>query len=87
MRVYPLRNTADSLMGFSLDIKSAHKLVVIRESDRGLLGFTLDGVIYFYKVAPFGATFRCIPLDKAGKLHIAMHPLSAVVVARWIFIR
>ena len=30
------------LVGFSLDIKSAHKLVVIRESDRGLLGFTLD---------------------------------------------
>ena len=30
---------------------------------------------------------QCIPLDKAGKLHIAMHPLSAVVVARWIFIR
>ena len=42
-------------MGFSLDIKSAHKLVVIRPSDRGLLDFTLDGDIYFYKVAPFGA--------------------------------
>jgi hypothetical protein len=66
MRVYPLRNTADSLMGFSLDIKSAHKLVVIRESDRGLLGFTLDGVIYFYKVAPFGATFSAFHWTRLG---------------------
>eukprot|EP00435_Cladocopium_sp_Y103_P038655 s2653_g10.t1 len=49
-RVYPLRNTDEPMMGFSLDVKSAHKLVVIRESDRGLLGFTLDGAIYFYKV-------------------------------------
>jgi hypothetical protein len=49
MRVYPLRNTTDSMVGFSLDIKSAHKLVVIRESDRGLLGFTLDNAIYFTK--------------------------------------
>jgi hypothetical protein len=66
MRVYPLRNTADSLMGFSLDIKSAHKLVVIRESDRGLLGFTLDGAIYFYKVAPFGATFSAYHWTRLG---------------------
>ena len=50
MRVYPLRNSNEPMVGFSLDIKSAHKLVVIRESDRGLLGFTLDGAIYFYKV-------------------------------------
>ena len=66
MRVYPLRNTTDSLMGFSLDIKSAHKLVVIRESDRGLLGFTLDETIYFYKVAPFGATFTAFHWTRLG---------------------
>ena len=87
MRVYPLRNTTDSLMGFSLDIKSAHKLVVIRESDRGLLGFTLDETIYFYKVAPIWCHIHCISLDKIGKLYIAVHPLSAVVVACWVFIR
>ena len=49
MRVYPLRNTTDSMVGFSLDIKSAHKLVVIRESDRGLLGFTLDNAINCFR--------------------------------------
>ena len=66
MRVYPLRNTTDSLVGFSLDIKSAHKLVVIQESDRGLLGFTLDNAIYFYKVAPFGATFSAFHWTRLG---------------------
>ena len=49
MRVYPLRNSSDSMVAFSLDIKSAHKLVVIRESDRGLLGFTLDNKIHSTK--------------------------------------
>jgi hypothetical protein len=44
MRMFPLRNTTETL-------------VVIRESDQGLLGFTLDNELYFYKVAPFGATF------------------------------
>ena len=57
----------DSLVGFSLDIKSAHKLVVIQESDRGLLGFTLDNAIYFYKVAPpFGATFSAFHWTRLG---------------------
>ena len=66
MRVYPLRNSNEPMVGFSLDIKSAHKLVVIRESDRGLLGFTLDGAIYFYKVAPFGATFSAYHWTRVG---------------------
>ena len=66
MRVYPLRNTTDSMVGFSLDIKSAHKLVVIQESDRGLLGFTLDNAIYFYKVVPFGATFSAFHWTRLG---------------------
>ena len=66
MRVYPLRNSSDSMVAFSLDIKSAHKLVVIRESDRGLLGFTLDNKIHFYKVAPFGATFSAFHWTRLG---------------------
>ena len=65
MRVYPLRNSNEPI-GFSLDIKSAHKLVVIRNSDRGLLGFTLDNAIYFYNVAPFGATFSAFHWTRVG---------------------
>ena len=66
MRVYPLRETQEQLVGFSLDIKSAHKLVVIRTEERGLLGFTLDNKIYFYKVAPFGATFSAYHWTRVG---------------------
>ncbi len=40
LRVYPLRNFDDSLLGFSLDVKSAHKLVVLRKSEQGLVGFS-----------------------------------------------
>ena len=66
LRVYPLRNLDESLLGFSLDVKSAHKLVVLRKSERGLVGFSLDGAIYFYKVCPFGASFSAYHWTRLG---------------------
>ena len=36
IRCFPLRNNAEELSGFSLDIKSAHKRVVLKESEQGL---------------------------------------------------
>ena len=66
LRVYPLRNLDDSLLGFSLDVKSAHKLVVLRKTERGLVGFSLDGTIYFYKVCPFGASFSAYHWTRLG---------------------
>lgn len=66
MRVYPLRQFPGNMLGFSMDIRSAHKLVVIKPSDRGLLGFSLEGRIYFYKVAPFGATFSAYHWTRLG---------------------
>ena len=57
LRCYPIRQESRELAGFSIDIKSAHKRIVVRPSEQGLVGFTLDGVVYFYKVAPFGACF------------------------------
>ena len=66
LRVYPLRNLDDSLLGFSLDVKSAHKLVVLRKTEQGLVGFSLDGAIYFYKVCPFGASFSAYHWTRLG---------------------
>ena len=54
---YPLRGTSSMQSAMSLDIKSAHKRVVVRPSEVGLLGFTFDNSLYFYRVAPFGAVF------------------------------
>ena len=57
LRSFPIRGCADDIMAMSLDIKSAHKCVVLRESERGLVGFSFNGELYFYRVAPFGASF------------------------------
>ena len=57
IRSYPLRNTSSPVSGLSLDVKSAHKRVAIRPSEQGLVGFSWQGKLYFYRVCPFGATF------------------------------
>ena len=57
LRTYPLRNNREELNGLSLDVKAAHKRVVIKQSHRGLLGFSHRKSLYFYRVAPFGAVF------------------------------
>ena len=54
---YPLRGTSCIQSAMSLDIKSAHKRVVVRPSEVGLLGFNFDNCLYFYRVAPFGVVF------------------------------
>jgi len=56
----PLRGSSSELAGFSLDVRSAHKTVRIREADRGLLGFSAGDRLYFYRVAPFGGTFSAL---------------------------
>lgn len=56
-RCYPLRSSHYTLSGFSLDIKSAHKRIKIKESECGLLGFQFQGKLFFYRVCPFGGAF------------------------------
>ena len=57
LRSYPIRNSQSDVMAFSIDIKAAHKRIVLREEEWGLVGFSLDQKLYFYRVAPFGAAF------------------------------
>ena len=66
LRCYPTRGQQHDLMGLSLDVKSAHKLVVLKKSERGLVGFSLDGVLHFYRVAPFGAVFSSAWWSRLG---------------------
>ena len=47
LRVYPIRNIDESLLGFSLDVKSAHKLIVLRKSEQGLVGFSFGWIDLF----------------------------------------
>ena len=44
-------------MGFSVDVKAAHKRIVLHDQEQGLVGSTLDGRLFFYRVTPFGAVF------------------------------
>ena len=69
LRSFPLRNHSGPLAGFSLDIKSAHKRIVLHPSERGLVGFSLNDsiyFIYFYYVTPFGATFSAAWWSRLG---------------------
>ena len=43
IRCYPLRSSSCTLWGLSIDIKSAHKLVKLRPSERGLVSFSWRG--------------------------------------------
>eukprot|EP00435_Cladocopium_sp_Y103_P037378 s1556_g9.t2 len=66
IRSFPLRGSNQLMSGFSLDVKSAHKRIVLHPDERGLVGFTLDNDIYFYYVTPFGATFSASWWSRVG---------------------
>ena len=66
LRSYPLRGTTEDFMAMSLDIKSAHKCVVLHEKARGLVGFSFGGALYFYNVARFGASFSAAWWSRLG---------------------
>ena len=51
---FPLRSSC--LVGFSLDVKAAHKTIRVRAKEQGLLGVRI-GDRFFFKVCPFGARF------------------------------
>ena len=66
IRSYPLRNCTSPLAGFSLDIKSARKRIVLHAEERGLVGFSLHQELYFYSVTPFGASFSAAWWSRLG---------------------
>ena len=57
LRAFPIREFQGDHMGFSLDVKAAHKRIVLHEREQGLVGFTLNNRLFFYRVTPFGAVF------------------------------
>ena len=68
LRSFPLRNSQKCLQGFSLDVKAAHKRIVLHNEEQGLVGFSLDGKLYFYRVTPFGAVFSAFWWARLGGL-------------------
>ena len=68
LRSYPLRQCQRNLMGFSLDVKAAHKRIVLHPDECGLVGFSLEGQLFFYRVTPFGAIFSAFWWARLGGL-------------------
>ena len=87
VRCYPLCNSNHELAGFSLDVKSAHKRVCVKEIEHGLLGFTLDSKIFFYRVCPFGATFSAFWWQRLGGWVLRFfHQIIWLVHAAWLYV-
>ena len=57
LRTFPIREFQGDHIGFSVDVKAAHKRIVLHDQEQGLVGFTLDGRLFFYRVTLFGAVF------------------------------
>ncbi|CAE7210922.1 unnamed protein product [Symbiodinium sp. CCMP2592] len=73
---FPLRGPSCNLSAATIDVKSAHKAMKVKESDRGLLGVQCDGRHYFYSVCPFGACFSALWWARLGSFFVrALHLL------------
>ena len=87
IRCFPLRNNSHELSGFSLDVKSAHKRVVLRDNEQGLLGFSLNDSLYFYRVCPFGATFSAYWWQRLGGWILRFfHHAVWIPHASWLYV-
>ena len=67
---FSLRNKHEPLAAWSLDVKSAHKSIRVRESEQGLLGIKVGPKLYFYTVCPFGATFSAFWFARLGAFFV-----------------
>ena len=87
LRTFPLRDNQHELGGFSIDVKAAHKRVVIKESERGLLGFSHNDNLYFYRVAPFGAIFSAHWWGRIGAFLVRLlHSAVYIKHALWLYV-
>ena len=93
VRTFPLRGGRRELGALSLDVEGGDKSRVVKSSERGLLGFSFREELYFYKVAPFGATFSAHWWGRLGSfrawflhspIHTA-HSLFLFVDVFWLF--
>ena len=84
---FPLRNCSEPQHAATFDVKSAHKRIVLSEHHRGLVGFTFQKRIFFYKVCPFGATFSAFWWGRLGAWLVrVLHRLIWVQHGLWLFV-
>ncbi|OLQ12435.1 hypothetical protein AK812_SmicGene3653 [Symbiodinium microadriaticum] len=67
---WPLRGRHEPVAAWSIDVKSAHKSIRVRESEQGLLGIRVGPKLFFYKVCPFGAAFSAFWFARLGAFFV-----------------
>ena len=84
---FPLRNCAEPLQCWCLDVKGAHKLVKVLPSDFGTMGFFVGTDLYFYCNNPFGATQSAWYWARvASLLHRLCHHIATLKHAGAVFV-
>ena len=84
---FPLRHCSEPQHAATFDVKSAHKRIVLAEHHRGMVGFTFQGRIFFYKVCPFGATLSAFWWGRLGAWLVrTLHRLIWVQHGLWLFV-
>ena len=85
---YPLRESTSEISAFSLDVKSAHKSIRIRERDRGLVGIKTEDERYFWcKVCPFGTSFSALWWQRLSSWFVrALHLLLYIAHTLKMFV-
>ena len=87
LRTFPLRDNVHELGGLSIDVKAAHKRIVVRDSERGLLGFSHSGKLFFYRVAPFGAVFSAHWWGRLGSFIVRLlHHAVWIKHGLWLYV-
>eukprot|EP00435_Cladocopium_sp_Y103_P017315 s3615_g4.t1 len=85
LRTFPIRNFSGGHMGFSLDIKAAHERIVVRESEHGLLRFTLQAL--FLPGGPLWCHLFNSLVVSAGGLFAPFLPFPHLVGLYWSSVR
>ena len=85
---YPLRESTSEISAFSLDVRSAHKSIRIKERDRGLVGIKTEDERYFwYKVCPFGTSFSALWWQRLSSWFVrALHLLLYIAHTLKMFV-
>jgi hypothetical protein len=79
--------SGEEWIGFSADVKGAHKCCRLREDEHGLMLFTFLGVLCYYCVCHFGGTWSSYWWSRvAAALHRMLHRLLWHPHQGWIYV-
>ena len=81
------RDPEEEWLGFSLDVKSAHKRVKHNPHEHGILLFRVAGRVFFYNVCHFGGRVSAYGWSRVGALLIRiLHQTLFVKHGGWLFV-